>query len=51
MVDWIFLTQDSDRRRGGGGCEHGNEPAGSTKCGEFLEYLRNDLFLNKDSVR
>jgi hypothetical protein len=22
---------------GGGSCEHGNEPSGSTKCGEFLD--------------
>jgi hypothetical protein len=20
-------------------CEHGNEPSGSIKCGEFLDYL------------
>jgi hypothetical protein len=23
-----------------GSCEHGNAHSGSTKCGEFLEYLR-----------
>jgi hypothetical protein len=23
-----------------GSCEHGNEPSGSIKCGEFLDYLR-----------
>jgi hypothetical protein len=22
-----------------GFCEHGNEPSGSIKCGEFLDYL------------
>jgi hypothetical protein len=22
-----------------GSCEHGNEPSGSVKCGEFLDYL------------
>jgi hypothetical protein len=22
-----------------GSCEHGNEPSGSVKCGEFLELL------------
>jgi hypothetical protein len=22
-----------------GSCEHGNEPSGSIKCGEFLDYL------------
>ena len=29
-------------------CEHGNEPSSSKKCGEFLENLRNGLFLNID---
>jgi hypothetical protein len=23
----------------GGSCEHVNEPSGSIKCGEFLDYL------------
>jgi hypothetical protein len=33
------------------GCyECGNEPSGSIKCGEFLEQLRNCLFLRKDST-
>jgi hypothetical protein len=24
-----------------GCCEHGDEPSGSVKCGEFLDYLMN----------
>jgi len=34
-VDWIELTQDRDRWRALVKC--GNEPAGSIKCGEFLD--------------
>jgi hypothetical protein len=34
-VDWIHLAQD--RGQWGGGCEHGNEPSGSIKGGEFLD--------------
>jgi hypothetical protein len=34
-VDWIDLDQVVDT------CECGNEPSGSIKCREFLEYLRN----------
>jgi hypothetical protein len=30
-VDWINLAQDRGR------CEHGDEPSGSIKCGEFLD--------------
>jgi len=33
-MDWIDLTSDR------GCCKCGNEPSGSIKCGEFLEYLR-----------
>ena len=36
-MDWIDLAQNRDRRRGA--CECGNEPPGSIKCGEFLDYL------------
>jgi len=32
----------------GGICEHGNEPSGCTKWGEFLELLRNYQILRKD---
>jgi hypothetical protein len=31
----------------GSPCEHGNEPAGSIKCGEFLDRLRDYQFLDK----
>jgi hypothetical protein len=31
-LDWIDLE---------GSCEHGNEPSGSIKCWEVLEYLHN----------
>jgi len=37
-MDWIELAQDRDRWRGT--CEGGNEPSGSIKCGEFLDYLK-----------
>jgi hypothetical protein len=33
-MDWIDLGQVA------GSCECGNEPLGSTKCGEFLDKLR-----------
>ena len=31
-----------------GTCECGNEPSGSIKCGEFLNWLRNGQLLKKD---
>jgi hypothetical protein len=34
-VDWIHLAQDRGHWRAL--CEHGNEPSGSIKCGEFLD--------------
>jgi hypothetical protein len=34
-VDWIDLAQNA------GCCEHGNEPLGSIKYGEFFDKLRN----------
>jgi hypothetical protein len=33
-----------------GCCEHGNEPLGSIKGGEFLDYLSNCQLLKKDSA-
>jgi hypothetical protein len=33
-VDWIHLAQDRANS-----FEHGNDPSGSIKCGEFLDYL------------
>jgi hypothetical protein len=38
-MDWIDLAQVRERWRGA--CECGNEPSGSIKCGEFLDWLRN----------
>jgi hypothetical protein len=31
-------------------CEHGNELSGSIKCWEFLEWLRDEWLLKKDST-
>jgi hypothetical protein len=31
-----------------GCCEHGNEPLGSVKCGEFVHKLRNCQLFKKD---
>ena len=33
-----------------GACEYGNEPSGSIKCGEFLDWMRTGYFLKKDSA-
>jgi hypothetical protein len=33
-----------------GCCEHGNEPSGSIKCGEFLDQMRDRQLLEKDSA-
>jgi hypothetical protein len=33
-----------------GTCECGNEPLGSIKCGESLDYLKTGQLLGKDSV-
>jgi hypothetical protein len=35
VEDWIYL--DQDRGPVAGCCEHGNEPSGSIKGGEFLD--------------
>ena len=35
---------------GGGACECGNETSGSTKCGEFFDYLRTGYFVRKNSA-
>ena len=37
-MEWIDLVQNRDRWQGSFEC--GNEPSGSTKCGEFLDKLR-----------
>ena len=31
-------------------CECGNEPSGSIKCGEFLDYLKTTRVLKKESA-
>ena len=36
-MDRIELARDKDS---GGTCECGNEPSGSIKCGEYLDWLR-----------
>jgi hypothetical protein len=46
-VDWIDLAQDRDQWRS---WEHGNEPSGSIKCWEALEYLHNWRLLRKGSA-
>jgi hypothetical protein len=33
-----------------GTCKCGNEPSGSIKCEEFLDYLRSSELLEKDSA-
>jgi hypothetical protein len=45
-MDWIVLAQDRDQV--GGSCEHGNEPSGSMKCWEVLEFLRAGGRLKKN---
>jgi hypothetical protein len=37
-MDWIDW---SEQGQVAGPCECGNEPSGSIKCGEFLDYLMN----------
>jgi len=33
-----------------GFCEHGNEPSGCIKYGEFLDWLQNDEIFKMDSA-
>jgi hypothetical protein len=44
VMDWIDLAQD----REAGACEYGNDPYGSTNCGEFLDWLINGQLLMRD---
>jgi hypothetical protein len=44
-MDWIDLAQDRDQWEGS--CEQGNEPSGSIKCWEVLEWLHNWQLLRK----
>jgi len=37
-MDWIELAEDMGQVTGT--CEYGNEPSGSMKCGEFLDWLK-----------
>jgi hypothetical protein len=47
-MDWIDLAQGRDQWEGS--CEDGNEPSGSIKCWEFLEWLHNWQLLKKGSA-
>jgi hypothetical protein len=47
-VDWVDLAQDRGPLEGS--CEHGDEPSGSIKCWEVLEWLHNWWLLKKDSA-
>ena len=38
IMDWIEVAQDRERRRALVNAV--NEPSGSIKCGEFLDWLR-----------
>jgi hypothetical protein len=46
-VDWIDLAQDRDQWRG---LVNTDEPSGSTKCWEVLEWLHNWQLLKKCSA-
>jgi hypothetical protein len=47
---WGYELERSVSRQGqvAGTCECGNEPSGSIKCGEFLDYLRTGYLFKKD---
>ena len=46
-MDWIELAQDRELSNA---CECGNEPSGSVKCGEFLDWLQTSQLLKKGSA-
>jgi hypothetical protein len=46
-MDWIDLAQAKDQWKA---CEHGNEPSGSVKCREIVEWLHNWRLLKKGST-
>ena len=48
-VGWIQLAEDKDHLRADG--EYRNEPLGSMKYGEILEFLLNSQVLKQSSVR
>jgi hypothetical protein len=39
VLDWNDLAQNKESVRDS--CENGNEPSGSIKCWEFVDYLSN----------
>jgi hypothetical protein len=45
-MDWIDLAQGPVE----GACKHGNEPSGSIKCLEILQWLSDWRLLMKDSA-
>jgi hypothetical protein len=45
-MDLIALAEDRDRWSGT--CECQNDPSGSIKCGEFLDYMRTCSLHRKD---
>jgi hypothetical protein len=45
-MDWIDLAQGPVK----GSFEHGNEPSGSLKCWEVLEWMHNWQLLRKGSA-
>jgi hypothetical protein len=47
-MDWIDVAKD--RGPVEGSCQHSNEPSGSIKCWQFLEYLHNWWFFKKRSA-
>jgi hypothetical protein len=47
-VDWVDLAQEYGSVMGS--CEHGDEPSGSIKCWQVLEWLYNWRLLKKDSA-
>jgi hypothetical protein len=47
-MEWIHLAQDRDKWLDF--CKHGNVPPGSIESGKFLDYLRNDWLVKKDST-
>jgi hypothetical protein len=47
-IEWIDLAHD--KRPVEGSHEHNNEPSGSIKCLEFLEWLHNWQLLKKGST-
>jgi hypothetical protein len=46
VVDWVDQAQGPLE----GSCEHGDEPSGSIKCWEVLEWLHNWRLLKKGSA-